>query len=109
MFTDAQLDFIHEFLYKQRMKNTDIQQKIESFTSIEQALAYFEIDFDRRFIDEYGLQVVKRFNGYLLLEKPDDWFAARRVLRNAYCRVQRGRLDPSSRSACRGCTSCLRR
>jgi hypothetical protein len=91
------------------MSQTDIQQTIESFTSIEQALTYFDIEFDSRFINEYRTQLVKRFNGYLLLEKPDDWFSARRVLKNAYCKVQRSRLAPHTRSACRGCTSCQRR
>lgn len=91
------------------MAKADIQQIIASFTSMEQVLDYFEVDYDSQFVKEYQLPLMKRFNGYLLLEKPDDWFAARRVLRNAYCKVQRGRLDPHSRSACRGCTSCLRR
>ncbi|HIF9312566.1 TPA: nitrogenase-stabilizing/protective protein NifW [Photobacterium damselae] len=91
------------------MSQTDIQQKIASFTSIEQALEYFEIEFDSRFIDEYRIPLMKRFNGYLLIQKPDDWFSARRALKNAYCKIQRGRLDPYTRSACRGCTSCQRR
>lgn len=91
------------------MSQPDIQQTIASFTSIEQALDYFDIGFDSRFIEEYREQLVKRFNGYLLLEKPDDWFSARRALKNAYCKIQRSRLDPYSRSACRGCTSCQRR
>ncbi|MHA2936781.1 nitrogen fixation protein NifW [Vibrio sp. RC27] len=87
----------------------DILQVIKAFTSIEQALDYFEIDFDSKFIDEYGVQLAKRFNGNLLLEKPEDWFSARRALKNAYCKIQRGRLDKHSRSACRGCLSCQRR
>ncbi len=91
------------------MGQSDIQKIIAGFTSIEQALNYFEIEFDSHFIDEYGTQLAKRFNGYLILEKPDDWFSARRALKNAYCRIQRSRLDPHSRSACRGCTSCQRR
>ncbi|OEC83060.1 nitrogen fixation protein NifW [Photobacterium damselae subsp. damselae] len=91
------------------MSQTDIQQKIASFTSIEQALEYFEIEFDSRFIDEYRIPLMKRFNGYLLIQKPHDWFSARRALKNAYCKIQRGRLDPYTRSACRGCTSCQRR
>lgn len=91
------------------MNQTDIKQIIASFTSIEQALEYFDIGFDSRFIDEYRTVLVKRFNGYLLLEKPDDWFSARRALKSAYCKVQRSRLEPHSRSACRGCTSCQRR
>ncbi|MGF1885960.1 nitrogen fixation protein NifW [Photobacterium profundum] len=91
------------------MPQTDIKQIIASFTSIEQALEYFDIGFDSCFIDEYRTVLVKRFNGYLLLEKPDDWFSARRALKSAYCKVQRSRLDPHSRSACRGCTSCQRR
>jgi hypothetical protein len=91
------------------MAIADIQQIIAGFTSMEQVLEYFEVDYDSQFVKEYQLPLMKRFNGYLLLEKPDDWFSARRVLRNAYCKVQRGRLDPHSRSACRGCTSCLRR
>ncbi|MDN3683052.1 nitrogenase-stabilizing/protective protein NifW [Vibrio tapetis subsp. quintayensis] len=91
------------------MSQTDIQDTIASFTSIEQALTHFDIEYDRKFVEEYRSQLVKRFGGCLLLQKPDDWFSARRVLRNAYCKVQRGRLDPHTRSACRGCTSCLRR
>lgn len=91
------------------MSQTDIQQKIASFTSIEQALDYFDIGFDSQFIDEYRLPLIKRFNGNLLLEKPDDWFSARRALKNAYCKIQRSRLDRHTRSACRGCTSCQRR
>ncbi len=88
---------------------SNIQDTIASFNSIEQALHYFEIEFDSKFIDEYGTKVAKIFGGYLILQKPDDWFSARRALKNAYCKVQRGRLDPHSRSACRGCTSCQRR
>jgi len=88
---------------------SNIQQTISSFTSIEQALHHFEIEFDSKFIDKYGEKVAKIFGGYLILQKPDDWFSARRALKNAYCKVQRGRLDPHRRSACRGCTSCQRR
>ncbi|WP_338166048.1 nitrogenase-stabilizing/protective protein NifW [Vibrio sp. 10N] len=91
------------------MSFTDIQDKLATFTALEQVFDYFEVDYDRKFLDEYRLPLLKRFNGYLLMQKPDDWFAARRVLRNAYCKIQRGRLDPATRSACRGCTSCIRR
>jgi hypothetical protein len=91
------------------MNQTSIQDTIASFTSIEQALDYFDISFDKRFIEENRVQLVKRFNGYLLLDKPDDWFSGRRALKNAYCKVQRSLLDRHSRSACRGCTSCQRR
>lgn len=91
------------------MCQTDIRKTIASFTSIEQALDYFEIGYDTKFIDEYRIELVKRFNGYLLLEKPTDWFTCRRVLKNAYCKIQRGRLDKTTRSACRGCTTCQRR
>lgn len=91
------------------MSQTDIQQKIASFTSIEQALDYFEIGYDSKFIEEYRTELIKRFNGYLILEKPDDWFSGRRALKNAYCKIQRGRLDKHTRSACRGCTTCQRR
>ncbi|MCY9870756.1 nitrogenase-stabilizing/protective protein NifW [Vibrio barjaei] len=91
------------------MSFTDIQSKLAEFTSIEQVFEYFEVEFDSKFVEEYRLPLLKRFNGYLIMQKPEDWFAARRVLRNAYCKVQRGRLDPHTRSACRGCTSCIRR
>ncbi|MGF1771611.1 nitrogenase-stabilizing/protective protein NifW [Vibrio maritimus] len=91
------------------MSFTDIQDKLATFSALEQVFDYFEVDYDRKFLDEYRLPLLKRFNGYLLMQKPDDWFAARRVLRNAYCKIQRGRLDPATRSACRGCTSCIRR
>ncbi|MEF1288786.1 nitrogenase-stabilizing/protective protein NifW [Vibrio sp. M260118] len=91
------------------MSDNELLKKIASFTSIEQALDYFEIGYDSKFIDEHRTELVKRFNGYLILEKPDDWFSGRRALKNAYCKVQRGRLDKHTRSACRGCTSCQRR
>ena len=78
-------------------------------TCIEEALNYFDIGFDSRFIDKHRVELVKRFNGYLILTKPEDWFAARRALKNAYCKVQRSLLDKTTRSACRGCTSCQRR
>ncbi|WP_182030168.1 nitrogenase-stabilizing/protective protein NifW [Vibrio sp. B1FLJ16] len=91
------------------MSQTTILNKIESFTCIEEALNYFEIEFDSRFIENNRNELVKRFNGYLILTKPDDWFSARRALKNAYCKVQRSLLDKSTRSACRGCTSCQRR
>lgn len=91
------------------MSQEGIEQKIASFTSIEQALDYFEIGYASKFIDQHRVELVKRFNGYLILEKPQDWFAARRALKNAYCKVQRSQLDKHTRSACRGCTTCQRR
>ncbi|MBA5761332.1 nitrogen fixation protein NifW [Vibrio sp. 404] len=91
------------------MMSSDIQSTIASFTSIEQALDYFEIGYDSQFINQYRIELVKRFNGYLILEKPQDWFAARRALKNAYCKIQRSRLDKTTRQACRGCTTCQRR
>ncbi|WP_063655155.1 nitrogenase-stabilizing/protective protein NifW [Aliivibrio fischeri] len=91
------------------MNQSTIQQVIANFTSIEQALEHFEIEFDSKFINEYRVPLMKRFNGNLILAKPDDWFSARRALKNAYCKIQRGRLDPHTRSACSGCTTCIRR
>jgi hypothetical protein len=35
------------------MNQTDIQKTIASFTSIEQALDYFEIGYDTKVIDEF--------------------------------------------------------
>ncbi len=96
-------------LRNEAMSQNDIQAKIASFTCIEEALDYFDIGFDSRFIDIHRVELVKRFNGYLILTKPEDWFAARRALKNAYCKVQRSLLDKTTRSACRGCTSCQRR
>jgi len=96
-------------LRNEAMSQNDIQAKIASFTCIEEALDYFDIGFDSRFIDKHRVELVKRFNGYLILTNPEDWFAARRALKNAYCKVQRSLLDKTTRSACRGCTSCQRR
>ncbi|KIT48239.1 nitrogen fixation NifW family protein [Vibrio parahaemolyticus 3644] len=91
------------------MTENTIQEKIASFTSIEEALDYFEIEFDSRFIENNRTELVKKFNGYLILTKPDDWFSGRRALKNAYCKVQRSRLTKETRQACRGCTTCQRR
>ncbi|MEH0664335.1 nitrogen fixation protein NifW [Vibrio scophthalmi] len=86
-----------------------ITKTLASFTSIEQALDYFDIGYDSTFIEQNRTELVKRFGGNLILQKPDDWFSARRALKNAYCKVQRSKLDKHTRSACRGCTSCERR
>ncbi|SKA00759.1 nitrogenase stabilizing/protective protein [Photobacterium toruni] len=91
------------------MHQPDILATIRSFTAIEQALDYFDIGYDSQFININRIQLIKRFNGYLIIEKPNDWFAARRALKNAYCRVQRSQLDKTTSRACRGCTSCQRR
>lgn len=91
------------------MSQAEIQKIIASFTSVEQLLEHFDIGFDSKFINEYRVPLMKRCNGYLLLAKPDDWFSARRAIKNAYCKIQRGRLDPHTRSACSGCTTCIRR
>ncbi len=91
------------------MNKEDILTTISNFTSIEQALDYFEIGYTRQFIDEHRTELTKRFSGNLLIAKPDDWFSARKALKNAYCRVQRSLLDKRTRQACRGCTSCQRR
>ncbi|WP_354623610.1 nitrogen fixation protein NifW [Psychromonas sp. MME2] len=93
----------------QSYQKNNLQNIVEGFTRIEDALIYFEISFDRSFIDQYGVELAKRFKGNLLLGKADDWFSGRRALKNAYCKIQRGRLDASSRSSCRGCASCERR
>ncbi|MGL6312284.1 nitrogenase-stabilizing/protective protein NifW [Vibrio sp. WXL103] len=91
------------------MASSEIISRIEACKTLEQVFDLFELDYDAAFVTEYRIPLFKRFNGYLMLQKPQDWFAARRVLRTAYCKIQRGRLDPHTRSACRGCTSCLRR
>ncbi len=91
------------------MSQSEIMQIISKFTSIEEALDYFEIGYTQKFINEHRLPLTKRFNGYLILEKPEDWFAARRALKNAYCKIQRSLLSKNIRQACRGCTTCQRR
>ncbi|EJB8418051.1 nitrogen fixation protein NifW [Vibrio vulnificus] len=91
------------------MDKPNIIEIIHSFTTIEQALDYFEIDFTQKFIDNNRVQVMKLFNGYLIMTKPDDWFSARRALKNAYCKTQRSLLSKETRQACRGCTTCQRR
>ncbi|MCG6201858.1 nitrogen fixation protein NifW [Psychromonas antarctica] len=93
----------------QRCHKNNLQNKLDSFTTIEQALIYFEIGFDSDFIEQHGTQLWKRFRGNLIQGKADDWFSGRRALKKAYCKIQRARLDKNSRSACRGCTSCERR
>lgn len=91
------------------MDKPDIREIIKNFTSIEQAFDYFEIGYDTQFINQYRTQLIKRFNGNLIVEKPDDWFSARRALKNAYCKIQRARLSKDTRQACHGCTTCQRR
>ncbi|WP_261835074.1 nitrogenase-stabilizing/protective protein NifW [Vibrio ishigakensis] len=91
------------------MSTPYIKEHLSHLESLEQVFEFLEVDYDTKFLNEYRKPLTKRFNGYLLMAKPDDWFATRRALRNAYCKIQRGRLDPHTRSACRGCTSCLRR
>ena len=91
------------------MKTNDINAIIASFISMEEALDHFEIGFDSTFINENRTQLMKLFAGNLILEKPNDWFSARKALKKAYCKVQRSRLNKTTRQACRGCTTCQRR
>lgn len=95
----------------QATKKTSTAEQINKLASIPALLDFFEIGFDRGLLHEWQDDLLKRFNGYVILTKPQDWFDYRRCLKNAYCKVQRGRLDRSSktRAACRGCTSCERR
>ncbi|MGB5446091.1 MAG: nitrogen fixation protein NifW [Psychromonas sp.] len=86
-----------------------LQEKLSSFSTLEEVFVYFEIGFDNSFIEEYREQLRKRFIGNLIQGEADNWFSGRRALKNAYCKIQRGRMDQSTRSACRGCTSCERR
>jgi len=91
------------------VKKTTFQQQLDQLQSIQQVMDFFEIDYETRFLNVYGEQLTKRFRGNVLLTKPDDWFAYRRCLKNAYCRIQRSLRPKGGRSACRGCTSCERR
>ena len=88
-----------------------IKQQISTLTSVAALLQFFDIGFDNSFAEHQGAELLRRFNGYVLLTKPQDWFDYRRCLKNAYCRVQRRLLDRDSpsRSACHGCSSCERR
>jgi hypothetical protein len=96
-----------------REKNTtatnSIEAKIKGFSSMEELLTFFEIGFDQGFLRDFGHELFKRFNGNVIQAKPSDWFEYRKALKNAYCKIQRGRLDKHTRSACRGCTTCERR
>lgn len=108
--TDECISLFRELLFmKQNKSENSLQQKLKRFSTIEEVLVYFEIGFERNFIEQYRKELFKRFNGNLILSQADDWFSGRRALKNAYCKIQRGRLDKMTRSACRGCTSCERR
>ena len=89
--------------------NNKIEAHIKTLSNMGELLDYFEIGFDNSFLTKYGDKLFKRFNGNVILAEPETWFEYRRALKNAYCKIQRSRLDPKSRSACRGCTSCERR
>jgi len=92
------------------MDNTSkIKQQLADMQSVEELMQFFEIDYESRFLNEYGAELVKRFTGSVIIKKPDDWFAYRRCLKNSYCRIQRSLRPKGGRSACRGCTSCERR
>lgn len=88
---------------------TTIQQKLQSMNSIQELMLYFEIDAETTFLQEHGMELLKRFNGYVVLTKPQDWFDYRRCLKNAYCRIHRSLRPKGGRVACRGCLSCERR
>ncbi len=86
-----------------------LKQLLAELQSVEELMALFEIDFESQFIDNNRSELLKRFNGNVIISKPKDWFDYRRCLKNAYCRIQRASLPKGGRSACRGCTSCERR
>jgi len=91
------------------MPSLTLEQKLAQLSSMAELMQFFEVDCDSRFLNEQGAALKKRFIGNVLIKKPQDWFAYRRCLKNAYCRIQRSLLPTGQRSACRGCTSCERR
>ena len=88
-----------------------IKERLSEITDAEGLMQFLEIDYDNSFMTQHRDELLRRFHGYVILTKPEDWFDYRRCLKNAYCRIQRNLLDRGSktRSACRGCTSCERR
>ncbi|RKF13648.1 nitrogen fixation protein NifW [Alginatibacterium sediminis] len=97
----------HGSLAKHKPSTLEHIAQLENMTEV---LAYLEIDADRSFVEAHQQQLMRRFNGYLILSKADDWFSCRRALKNAYCRIQRTNTNlQTGRQACRGCTSCERR
>jgi len=86
-----------------------LKQQLSNVQSAEALMVLFELDFESKFIEEYREELLKRYNGNVIISKPEDWFDYRRCLKNAYCRIQRSRLPKGGRTACRGCTSCERR
>ncbi|GAM77758.1 conserved hypothetical protein [Vibrio ishigakensis] len=62
------------------MSTPYIKEHLSHFESLEQVFEFLEVDYDTKFLNEYREPLTKRFNGYLLMEKPDDWFATRRLL-----------------------------
>lgn len=86
-----------------------LSAQIKQFAGISETLTFFEIDHEQSFIIEFGFAVEEQFQSNVRRAKPEDWFEYRRAIKNAYCKIQRGRLDKSTRSACRGCTTCERR
>ncbi|MDA7746553.1 nitrogen fixation protein NifW [Psychromonas sp.] len=89
--------------------HTELKQQLEQLQSVVELMRFFEIDCDSQFLELHSNELLKRFNGGVIIRKPDDWFSYRRCLKNAYCRIQRSLLPKGGRSACRGCTSCERR
>lgn len=88
-----------------------IKERLSEIADVEGLMQFLEIDYDNSFMAQHRDELLRRFHGYVILTKPEDWFDYRRCLKNAYCRIQRSLLDRGSktRSACRGCTSCERR
>jgi len=86
-----------------------LKKQLSEIQSEEALMRLFELDFESQFIDEHRDELLKRYNGNVIISKPEDWFDYRRCLKNAYCRIQRSQLPKGGRSACRGCTSCERR
>ena len=85
------------------------KQQLADITSIDELMCFFEVGCESRFIALHGEDLMKRFSGNVIINKPNDWFSYRRCLKNAYCRIQRSLLPSDTRVACRGCTSCERR
>ena len=90
-------------------KMLTFKQQLDKIQSSKELMEFFEIDCDNSFLNNHHSELIKRFSGNVIIKKPEDWFAYRHCLKNAYCRIQRSLRPEGGRSACRGCTSCERR
>ncbi|WED24083.1 nitrogenase-stabilizing/protective protein NifW [Vibrio sp. JC009] len=86
---------------------TDFEMEIDSLSSAEDFLGYFQLDYDPQLIRTKRIQLMRMFHHVLnTFSEPLQHADYRKALKVAYRQLENGNELAFSASGCQGCTEC---